>query len=166
MKIMLQGAGKTSTVITMSTTGIAVDIGNSGSRLTGFGFVAGQLRANGNNFRIDHPSLSFASFTDGILAGSRDVVPAAPATGVIDHNDFTRGRVLTSGTHCMLTDNCGAAQDTLWAMPVNLRVGNAIYVEDNTFTSDVFGNAIDQNYGGRYVFRFNTINDNGSATNS
>ena len=32
-------------------------------------------------------------------------------------------------------------------------------VEDNTFTATIFTNAIDCNYGGRYVFRHNSVTD-------
>ncbi len=71
------------------------------------------------------------------------------------------------GTNCMLNDpNCGTAQDKLWSMPPVLGDEKAIYVEANTYDSDCFGNVIDMNYGGAYVFRFNTINDHGSNSNS
>ncbi len=40
-KITLQGAGKTLTVITMSSNGWAFMLGESGSRITGFGFKEG-----------------------------------------------------------------------------------------------------------------------------
>ncbi len=165
-KITLQGAGKASTVITMSPRGTVFGLGNSGSRLTGFGFVEGMVYSNGNGFRIDHCSFSFSSWADAIIAGTRDDASPSPAAGLVDNNDFLRSRVGSMGTNCMFTDICGNAQHVLWAVPANLGDANAIYIENNTFTSDVFGNAVDCNYAGRYVFRFNTIINSGAGGNS
>ena len=41
---------------------------------------------------------------------------------------------------------------------MGLGTNNAVFVEDNVFTR-THGNAIDSNYGGRYVFRYNEVND-------
>ena len=47
----------------------------------------------------------------------------------------------------------------IWAQPLGLGTNNAMFVEDCFFHFTKFGNAIDANYGGRYVFRYNIIND-------
>ena len=49
--------------------------------------------------------------------------------------------------------------NTMWAQPLNLGGANAVYVEDNVFSATQHSNAIDANYGGAYVFRYNTVTD-------
>ena len=47
----------------------------------------------------------------------------------------------------------------IWAQPLGIGTNNAVFVEDCVFTKTAFGNAIDAEYGGKYVFRHNILND-------
>lgn len=154
-KITLKGSGMKNTVITMSPTGTAMKLNCSGSRITDIGLINGSIEADGYDFRIDHCSISFSAWSNGISVMSRNVRPAVIPTGVIDNCVFNNIRVLVCGTNYMLSEN--DAQHGLWTTPLRLGTAEAVYIEDNTFTNGV--NAIDGNYGGRYVFRYNVLND-------
>lgn len=54
----------------------------------------------------------------------------------------------------------------LWAQNPGLGDENAVYIEDNTITANVFGNVFDSNSAGRLVFRFNTLTSNGVGGNN
>lgn len=154
-KITLQGSGMQSTVITMNPTGTAIRLNRSGSRVTGIGFINGRIEADGYDFRIDHCNMSFSTWSSGISVMSRNLNPAVIPTGVIDNCVFNNMRIIVNGTNYMLAEN--GAQNGLWASPLRLGTAEAVYIEDNNFTNGV--NAVDGNYGGRYVFRYNTLND-------
>lgn len=154
-KITLQGAGMNNTIITRSSNGTVLDLGRSGSRVTGFGFKNGGILVDGYDFRIDHCSMAFDTWYNGIVVQSRNIYPAKIPTGVIDNCNFTNMRVLVNGSNYMLYEN--GAQHGLWASALNLGSAEAVYIENNIFTNGT--NAVDGNYGGRYVFRYNTLND-------
>ncbi len=158
-RIALQGAGIDLTVITFSTAGgTAFDLSKSGSRLTGFTLREGSILVDGSNWRIDHCKLQFSSWSDGIAARSIDTVNGLHPTGVIDHCVLNNMRVLVTGTNFGLNEN--GTQHAMWARPLGLGSNNAVFVENCTFNgvNDSI-NAIDANYGGRFVFRYNTLND-------
>ena len=76
-------------------------------------------------------------------------------TGLIDNNEFKDSRVVVAGDLSLLAH-------ALWSQPSTIGHPNqagVVFVEDNTFIFTEFGNAIDSNYGGRYVFRHNTLTD-------
>lgn len=152
-KIMLQGAGIDSTLITFSSaSAIAINIDLSGSRLTGFTLKEGGIQVDGDGWRVDHCKFySESSFLNGVLvAGSREY---NHPTGLVDHCTFYNTRVAIAGW-------MGLMANALWAQPLNLGSGdNVVYVEDCVFDATLHANAIDSNYGGRYVFRYNTVND-------
>lgn len=154
-KITIQGSGMENTVITRSPAGVAIALNRSGSRITGIGLINGKLEAEGYNFRIDHCSISFGTWSNGISIMSKNLNPAVIPTGLIDNCIFKNMRVLVSGTNYMLSEN--GAQHGLWASPLRLGTAEAVYIEDNIFTDGI--NAVDGSYGGRYVFRYNTLND-------
>ena len=149
-RITLRGAGIGATVISRSG-GVAVDMRLSGSRLTGFSFNEATITVDGDGWRIDHVKLNFSGFTDGIkVSGSRE---NDHPTGLIDHIIGVNMRVVVIGWNGLLAHG-------LWAQPLNLGSGdNVVYIEDSDFTGTVFSNAMDANYGGRYVFRNNTLHD-------
>ena len=152
-KLAIQGAGKDSTVITMSPVGTAVALNSSGSRLTGIGFIDGKITTNGYDFRIDHCAITLTTAGTGIYA-TPSITGMTIAKGVIDNNILTNAGVTAGGTLYSLND--GEVQHQLWANDLNLGTDEAVYIEDNTFYKSGFGNYIDSNYGGRYVFRYNT----------
>ncbi|MGZ6433445.1 MAG: hypothetical protein ACXWRE_08920 [Pseudobdellovibrionaceae bacterium] len=154
-KISLMGSGLSTTKITNG--GIA--LGLSGARVSGLGLTNAIISADGNDFRIDHCGLAFSSWTDGIQVLSRNQNPPLIPTGLIDHNQLNNMRVLVNGTNFMLTE--GPEQNYLWTSGLDLGGPSAVYIEDNVFhaTNVTIANAVDGNYGGRYVFRYNNVND-------
>jgi hypothetical protein len=154
-KITLQGAGKDSTIITGS-----LDFGSSGSRVTGFTFKGDpDIYTNGYGFRLDHCRLQRSTWNNVVTVRDYNASPQV-AHGLVDHNEIINGRVNAEGTPYMLFE--GDQQHVLWAVPLNLGGPNAVYVEDNTFTTTTPAQsqvAIDANYGGRFVFRYNTVSN-------
>jgi hypothetical protein len=151
-KISLQGEGIGKTRITVNPVGEAVRTAQSGSRITGFTFHGGSIIVDGDGWRVDHCKFHNASaFHEGVIAyGQREV---QHPTGLVDHCSFYNARVLIVGW-------AGLMAHALWAQPLNLGAGNGVvYVEDCTFVGTVQSNAVDANYGGRYVFRYNTVTD-------
>lgn len=80
-------------------------------------------------------------------------------TGVVDHNDFTKISIISRG-NIGQPGNPGVDPEP-WRLASS--IGNAdqtsvVYVENNYFTrSDATHNVVDADYGGRYVFRYNTL---------
>lgn len=155
-KITLQGAGKDSTIITGS-----LNFGSSGSRVTGFTFTGNPaIHSEGYGFRLDNCKIQRSSWNNAVSVVNTSTSQSIPVSyGLIDHNDIINGRVNVEGTNAMFAD--GNQQHALWATDLDLGGPTSVYVEDNTFTN-TFGanpcNFIDGNYGGRFVFRYNTIN--------
>jgi hypothetical protein len=150
-KLLLQGAGIGITVLTASSPDYLIQLNQSGSHVTGFELVNGYILTDGDGWRIDHCKFTSNSGGEGIfVSGQRET---AHPTGLIDHCIFINTHVLVCGW-------AGLTANALWSQPLSLGSGqNVVYVEDCTFTYNVFGNAIDSNYGGRFVFRYNTLND-------
>lgn len=152
-KLVIQGGGKTTTVLTSS--GVFIHLGTSGSRLTGIGFNNGLVYAEGNGFRIDNCDFTAASWTRQIQVMSRNTSTPSIAWGVIDNNTFLRSGVNSGGTNMMHGDDNLAAQHYLSAIAPSWGTNQSVYVESNTFVSGT--DTIDGNYGSRYVYRFNTV---------
>jgi hypothetical protein len=151
-RITLRGAGMNSTVITRSGNTIVIDDGGrSGSRITGFEFVTGYIRVDGDDWRIDHNRFRNSQFaSEGVwVRGDR---PGAHPRGVVDHNEFIWTRVLVFG-------DANLAAHPLWSQPspIGNVSGQKVFVEDNAFSSSGWSQVIDTNYGGRYVFRNNAV---------
>jgi hypothetical protein len=160
-KITLQGAGKTSTLITGST----LYLNQSGSRVTGFGFTDTEIVIDGDGWRIDNnsltPSAGWPALCYILVRGTRS---NAHPTGLIDNNYFTRIYIMVLGY-----PGNGKVDDSayLWSLPTGLGTGdNVVYIENNTFTTGLSDHAqndcMDSNYGGRFVFRYNTLINTGT----
>jgi len=160
--ILLQGAGVDSTIITLS--GGLNDylrLGTTASRVTRIQWrlVTGDhiIYARGQGFRIDHNK-----FVNGVTPAVNRVAVYASGgtniphpTGLIDHNEFVSSRIYLQADLRLLAN-------TIWHEPLLLGAAGdgtgVLYIEDNTFTySTWLGNAIDEQYGGRFVVRHNTI---------
>jgi hypothetical protein len=147
-KITLQGAGIDLTTITGSPAGLmAIHAMQSGSRITGFTFNESYMVVDGDGWRVDHCKF----VNDGVyVIGQRE---AQHPTGLIDHCTFLDSHVLIQGW-------AGLLAHALWAQPLDLGgATGVVYVEDCSFTGIGMYNAMDTNYGGRYVFRYNTLTD-------
>jgi hypothetical protein len=160
-KLTLQGKGYGNTVITRD--GNAISMNESGSRITGIGFVlpssdAAQIDVKGTGWRIDHCRFTnnSASSRISILVNGTNV--ASTPAGLIDNNDFIQGRIVVFRGSNLTEENI------IWGTPH--KFGNAdidgssnVYIEDNTFYKTVSGggNVIDANLAGSYVARYNVI---------
>jgi hypothetical protein len=153
--IVLQGAGVDTTTINSSAGAVALSVEFGSSRITGFTFGCGSVQVDGTNWRIDHNKFTCGSAQEGVwMAGNRTT---ASPKGLVDHNSFINQRVVA-------VDYAGVSLGELqgtnhWSAPPQFGTDEAMYVEDNTFVFTDFFNAIDCNYSGRYVFRFNDVQD-------
>lgn len=144
--LIIIGAGKASTIIQRDD--YIIDLNSTTTRLTGFKFVDGKVRAGGSGWRIDHCHFYSASdFKTGVEANG--LSPTTQPYGLVDNCDFTNSHVAIGHT-TLLNHNA-------WADALNLGTSEAVYVEDCTFDGGI--NAVDSNYGGKYVFRYNTLTD-------
>jgi hypothetical protein len=159
-KITLRGGGPNATIISSDSLvpGSLINLGSSGSRITQMGFKLANnngdgIRVRGIGWRIDH--CRFDNLIDqtieGVHARGNSWDDSSPI-GLVDHCDFYNIRVIVTGDASLMANK-------IWAQPLGLGTNNAMFVEDCFFHFTKFGNAIDANYGGRYVFRYNIIND-------
>ncbi len=155
------GAGIGNTNITCSS-GMCFSIAQNGlsssSRISGFTFTGGiinltglqgnkEFRIDNNRFVLSSPvAMDICSFTDNIHP-----------TGLIDNNQFVNVMIHMFGTCAMLNE--GNYQHALWSQTTTLGdYDDVVYIESNSFSGTAgHQNAIDANYGGRYVFRYNTL---------
>jgi hypothetical protein len=157
-KITLQGAGASSTIITVNlTSGYALNAGFSKSRIAGIGFYlpdsAHAINVRGSGWRVDHcrfnnPSTTVTKYGVYANGSSSNWV----LDGLVDNCEFFNSKVLAVADLSLLAHG-------VWAQPLGLGTASAVYVEDCTFTFTKSGNCMDANYGGAYVFRYNTVND-------
>jgi hypothetical protein len=159
-KITLSGSGQEATVISSDTSapGSLINMGSSGSRVTNMGFRLSNDNGNGitvrgEGWRIDN--CRFDNNIDQTIEGvsvRRYSYDDGYPVGLVDHCEFNNIRVLVYGDASLMANG-------VWAEPLGLGTNNALFVEDCVFNFTKFGNAIDANYGGRYVFRYNVVND-------
>lgn len=160
------GSGIGNTVLTCDDSGICFEIHLAAAhRISGFTLLtssAGGIRVvrNGDQnpnkwFRIDHNRIvSDAGWTSiEISGGTNGVHPQ----GLVDNNELFDVAIHANGTTFQLDE--ADFQHVLWSHQTPLGDNSQIvYIEDNTFegtSSNI--NWADSNYGGRYVFRFNTL---------
>jgi hypothetical protein len=158
--ITLLGCGSEITVISSDTNapGTLINMGSSGSRITQMGFILSNnngegIRVHGTGWRIDH--CRFSNTIDQIIEGVHArglLTDVGSPVGVVDHCEFNNIRMLVTGDASLMANS-------IWAESLGLGTNNAVFVEDCIFSFIYFSNAIDVNYGGRYVFRYNIVND-------
>ena len=152
--ITLQGSGIGVTIITQ-TEGYELIEFNNASRITGFTFKEGKVKATGQDWRIDHNRFESvcATGTTSIAISAENPSTNLQVRGVADNNQFHNLRNYSRGYQNL--DNAS------WATALSLGDVNAPYFEDNTFTysSCATIQAQDASYGGSYVFRNNAVQD-------
>lgn len=165
--LSISGAGKTNTVITsgLAASSELVDLNKSGSRLTAIGFVLPDdgyaIKVSGEGWRIDNIRVNNTSGTSRYAVYAIGESGDSSPVGLIDNCEIINGRVLVIGNLNM------PSMHAIWFESLGLGTNNAVFVEDCTFTTtDFAGNCIDTNYGGRYVFRYNTVNDSTTEAHS
>jgi hypothetical protein len=171
--ITLQGAGIDATTIRIDHGGAGLRIRTGADplyRVTGLTLVAARDNRVGNdttdamiaidglsqlsNWRVDHVSLredpqSLAPYGIGV---------SGPTYGVVDHVTFDG-----IGTGLFVQEGVGADPvlwgDLSWTRPIDWGGPRAVYVEDSTFIGRTPNReqVYDGRYGGRVVFRRNTV---------
>ncbi len=158
-RITLIGSGQEYTIISSDTAAPSslINMGSSGSRITEIGFILANnngdgIRVRGTDWRIDH--CRFGNAIDQTIEGvhARGFSSEGCPVGLVDHCEFNNIRVLVAGDASLMANS-------IWAEPLGLGTHNAVFIEDCIFTFTKFGNAIDANYGGRYVSRYNVLYD-------
>jgi len=155
-RITLQGAGKDATIITGE-----VFFGSSGSRVTAFTFKGNPIIVSyGYGFRLDHCKIQRSNWSDAVKVWDHASSVSQTPYGLVDNNEFINSRVNMEGSPYMFSEG-GIPQHQLWALPLDLGGPSTVYVEDNTFELTYGGNfnAIDANYGGSFVARYNVLYD-------
>jgi hypothetical protein len=159
-KITILGSGPGETIIssTLEKPGSLINMGNSGSRITQMGFKLGNdngvgITVRGKGWRIDH--CRFENTIDQTIEGIN--VRGYPSdeghpVGVVDHCEFYNIRVLIIGDASLMANK-------IWSEPLGLGTNNSVFVENCKFVFTKSGNVVDTNYGGRYVFRYNSVVD-------
>ncbi|NIT60106.1 MAG: hypothetical protein GWN00_28990 [Aliifodinibius sp.] len=173
--ITLQGAGVDATIIKLNHSGAGIRI-SAGSgvtyRVTGFTLLALQEGDFGNestnamisiegtsqesNWRIDH--IKFDDDPDSI--NPYGVGVSGHTYGLIDHCTFDGigSAVFVQGG---IADDPVFFGDISWTRPVDWGGPKAVYIEDCKFTGRIPNQeqVYDGRYGGRIVFRYNTVLD-------
>ncbi len=154
-KITIKGAGIDRTILTGKMNAAILVANASGVRITDLTFNCVAVALDNEGWRVDHNKFTCTNFNTGVsVRGAR--VTDSPK-GLVDHNTFFNRRVHVVGFAAQsLSELNGSTQ---WADPLGLGTDEAVYIEDNTFTYTVFGNAVDCEMSGRYVARYNTIVD-------
>jgi hypothetical protein len=159
-KITLRGSGLITTTISSDSLvpGSLINMSSSGSRITQMGFKLANdngsgILVRGTGWRIDHCRFEnlIEQTIEGVHARGNSWDDGSPV-GLVDHCEFYNIRVIVTGDASLMANS-------IWAQPLGLGTNNAMFVEDCLFDFTKFGNAIDANYGGRYVFRYNIVND-------
>ncbi len=142
------------TKITQESGGYTFVLNRSGSRISGIHFHINNGQAiavRGLDWRIDYCKFEKDAYPGGkgVYAYGNSEADGHPV-GVVSHCEFINSKVLINGSLHLLAN-------TIWAEETNLGENNAVFVEDCQFTHTIFGNCMDGNYGGRYVFRHNKV---------
>ena len=159
--IVLKGAGIDVTTVTVTQSvgymeGLRLEGSTQNSEITGFTFnitagAASIAVIHGSTWRIHGNKFTSAAFNVGIMIhASADLTHPY---GLIDNNTFTNCRVYAS---TFGNQDQGFAS---YLTNLNLGTAEAVYIENNQFVFTVYGNAIDGNYGGKWVFRNNKVTD-------
>jgi hypothetical protein len=139
-------------------------LNNSASRMSGFTFnhTGSYMLFDGSQgWRFDNNIVTRTTwdFTFLVVGSLNGTASNTPSEGLFDHNQFTNCRIVMYGEY---NDTGGQNR---YSEVLNLGTVHNVYIEDNTFTSTqscissgAACNAVDDNAGGRYVARFNTIN--------
>lgn len=164
--VVLQGAGKTLTIITGGT----ISAVNTNFELSDFKFInltmniSESVASTVTAFKVHNNHWANTSLYAISIKGSTSTPTGTHPAGVFYSNIFRAVRFYVFGDM-----NTGASNaDKLWNLSDTAgSPTNVVYVEDNEWANtglsiNIAFDVIDSNYGGRYVFRYNTI-DHGST---
>lgn len=158
--ITIQGAGIASTTINNNGFDMTAVDGKAwritGLTLTGTACVNALTESKA--WRVDH--VHFSAVSPGAGRCQNRLIwiePTGPdyTKGLVDHNTFSNPGGIQ--IHVRPTGDGGNGE---WLRALGLGTDDAVYVEDNTFTSTVYNSSApvnDCDAGGRMVFRYNTV---------
>jgi hypothetical protein len=171
--ITVQGAGIGNTTISRNGD-IAFHLNDTSSRITGFtlnnamvftgeGEVGNTIN---NDWRIDHNRFVGTGGFDSLVViycSLNDATNGQHCRGLIDNNQFDNGAFAAPYGFKATVD-----LHRTWAQPTALGSANMVFIEDNVFTCAGCNlpHYTDTNYGGRFVFRFNTITNEAAEVHS
>jgi hypothetical protein len=167
-RLTVRGAGLSSTVIvTPVLDQVAFHLSANGIDLSGLTVREGRLGVYNKDYRIHHMRFDTVGITFSNGVDIRGLNMTDYPRGLIDHNEFIKKRVHVDGYPAV---NLSELNNTNhWGTPLGLGTEEATYVEDNLFDfvgANFFGNAIDCELSGRYVFRYNYVKATGVETHS
>ena len=143
VKLMGQGIGNT--IVKYATETKIITLSDS-SRVTGFTFQNGYLSPEGDGYRIDNNRFEGLAATTLNLYG---ILSYNDGRGLIDHNQFYNSKIVPLGG--------SVVNNAAWATNLGLGTDDAVYIENNWLYSAFDSVLMDTNYGGAYVARYNTI---------
>lgn len=161
-RITIQGAGIGNTIITLATNGFSLSVE---ARVSGFTFLSNGK--SGTNYHVkglvdtwfEVDNNRFESLNSTKQLGVHAASPSGKSDpkGLIHNNEFYNTRILVQGD---LANGAGGFGRDIWALSDRVPgTANTVFIEDNEFILTVFGNVVDDAYGGHYVFRHNTVTD-------
>src|SRR5262245_56423024 len=173
--ITLAGAGIGQTVINSSGSTVIINLNDTASRVTGFTFNQGKILSGGHedgsranlDWRIDHNHFigtgrGFESIYVQCSYRATAEQVGRHCRGLIDHNTFEGGSF--AGTFGF--KKLGEMYYT-WQRPTELGGPDFIFIEDNVYTTTLdTPHYVDTNYGGRFVFRFNQVQNMAAEVHS
>ena len=117
-------------------------------------------RIYNNSFGHVTPGLETRGSTVAIQISSvNDELVGVNPQGLIDNNIFEDKRIVVGGGGNFNEMNLIWTQENVWGT-----ADDVVYVENNNFLNRLSGNIVDTNYGGKYVFRYNTASGLGAQT--
>ncbi len=156
-KLKIEGQGIDTTIIVSDTANPTIQFHFTPSEVLTIGFDLRRNRsqaieASGKDWRVHHNKFNSANSSYTIQGVRAFGLDQGHPTGLVDHCIFNDTRVLVIGDADLMANS-------IWAEPLGLGTNNAVFVEDCEFYATALQNAIDSNYGGRYVFRYNYLED-------
>ncbi len=163
--ITIQGAGQGATVINGGGSSSFMDVNLTGGdfRLTALTYMGpwtgrGALNIDGvfTSLRIDHLTITDISPARAVVIGYQTWYRpgAKPIQGLLDHITYSNTQSVPFALYYGTSDS--------WMQPDNFGSANAMFIEDSSFswtTASWSANsdAWDNEHGGRFVFRHNTV---------
>ena len=159
--VKVEGQGIGQTIIRAARTGMDLFVlGLRGHTIGNFETEKGAIDfGDSQGFRIHHVKFYNDPGTTATYDAAYGRMDSNPDLhlhwGVIDNCEFFNCRVVSFGAAAMLAED--NTQHRLWTLDAPLGGQDVVYVEDCAFDYNSTCSAIDGNYGGRYVFRHNTV---------
>ena len=161
-KITVSGSGIGNTIIRINKGGFSL---TEESRITGFTFLSSGKSTGDYHvkayvdtwFEVDHNRFESLNGTKQLGVRASSPNGGKDPKGLIHNNEFYNTRTLVQGD--LASGTSGFGRD-IWALSDRVPgTANTVFIEDNEFILTVFGNVMDNGYGGHYVFRHNTVTD-------